>query len=219
MTAKSKSKSTTKASKVATKSTTAKTATSKTTTATKTTTKATTKATPVAKTVTPTQEVAPVTTPVELTETTNEVTNTDLFNNLIKEVSVLRSQCTSIISKIRNIKLQTEREKKAAVKEVKKRKMSNRAPSGFLKPTAISNELADFVGKPYGSEMARREVTLFLNQYIRENNLQNPQNGRIILADEKLRKLLKLEPTTELTYFNLQSHMTSLFPKKKETTP
>ena len=205
MTAKSKSKSTTKQSKsttttktVASKSTASKTAASKTTA--------------------PTEQTAPVTTPVELTETTNEITNTDLFNNLIKEVSVLRSQCTSIISKIRNIKLQTEREKKAAVKEVKKRKMSNRAPSGFLKPTAISNELADFVGKPYGSEMARREVTLFLNQYIREHNLQNPQNGRIILADEKLRKLLKLEPTTELTYFNLQSHMTSLFPKKKETT-
>jgi len=215
MTAKSKSKSTTKQSKsttttktVASKSTASKTAASKTTAS----------KTAASKTTAPTEQTAPVTTPVELTETTNEITNTDLFNNLIKEVSVLRSQCTSIISKIRNIKLQTEREKKAAVKEVKKRKMSNRAPSGFLKPTAISNELADFVGKPYGSEMARREVTLFLNQYIREHNLQNPQNGRIILADEKLRKLLKLEPTTELTYFNLQSHMTSLFPKKKETT-
>ena len=206
MTAKSKSKSTTKQSKATTTTTSTKTAASK-PTATKTAT----------KTTSPTEAV-PATTPVELTETTNEITNTDLFNNLIKEVSVLRSQCTSIISKIRNIKLQTEREKKAAVKEVKKRKMSNRAPSGFLKPTAISNELADFVGKPYGSEMARREVTLFLNQYIREHNLQNPQNGRIILADEKLRKLLKLEPTTELTYFNLQTHMTSLFPKKKETT-
>lgn len=215
MAAKSKSKSTTKPSKVATKSTTAKTPTVKSTASTATTTTAT-KA--VAKAVVSTEQAVSVTAPVELTETINEVTNIDLFNNLIKEVSGLRSQCTSIISKIRNIKLQTEREKKAAVKEVKKRKMSNRAPSGFLKPTAISNELADFVGKPYGSEMARREVTLFLNQYIREHNLQNPQNGRIILADEKLRKLLKLEPTTELTYFNLQSHMTTLFPKKKETT-
>lgn len=99
-------------------------------------------------------------------------------------------------------------------RRVEKRNMSNRAPSGFLKPTAISNELADFVGKPYGSEMARREVTLFLNQYIREHNLQNPQNGRIILADEKLRKLLKLEPTTELTYFNLQSHIAKHFTKQ-----
>lgn len=217
MTAKSKSKSTPKPSKTAVKSTSAKTSSTKATTVKTAATKATAST---VKSVTPVELQADiVTTPVELTETTNEVTNTDLFNNLIKEVSVLRSQCTSIISKIRNIKLQTEREKKAAVKEVKKRKMSNRAPSGFLKPTAISNELADFVGKPYGSEMARREVTLFLNQYIRENNLQNPSNGRIILADEKLRKLLKLEPTTELTYFNLQSHMTSLFPKKKETTP
>ena len=154
--------------------------------------------------------------PETVEQSSIEVTNTDLFNGLIKEVSVLRSQCTSIIAKIRNLKVQTEREKKAAVKDVKKRKMSNRAPSGFLKPTAISNELADFVGKPYGSEMARREVTLFLNQYIRENNLQNPTNGRIILADDKLRKLLKLDKSTELTYFNLQSHMTSLFPKKKE---
>jgi chromatin remodeling complex protein RSC6 len=194
----------------------------------KATTKQTKTTKPKAKSIKTQQEVSPVQeTPnvvesVSITPTNEpsniESTNTDLFNGLIKEVSVLRSQCTSIIAKIRNLKVQTEREKKVAVKEVKKRKMSNRAPSGFLKPTAISNELADFVGKPYGSEMARREVTLFLNQYIRDNNLQNPTNGRIILADEKLRKLLKLDKSTELTYFNLQSHMTSLFPKKKEIT-
>jgi len=194
---------------------------SKTTTKQTKTTKAKSKSTKVKQEVAPVEETNQVvesvsTSPETVEQSSIEVTNTDLFNGLIKEVSVLRSQCTSIIAKIRNLKVQTEREKKAAVKDVKKRKMSNRAPSGFLKPTAISNELADFVGKPYGSEMARREVTLFLNQYIRENNLQNPTNGRIILADDKLRKLLKLDKSTELTYFNLQSHMTSLFPKKKE---
>lgn len=208
--------------KVSTKST-SKTSKSKTTSksvAPKTTTKSSTSKTTVSATNTQKipENVQNATIVDESLESSTTNTVSDLYNNLIKEVTGLRSQCTSIIAKIRNLKIQTEREKKQAVKDVKKRKMSNRAPSGFLKPTAISDELAAFVGKPKGSEMARREVTLFLNQYIRDHNLQNPNNGRIILADEKLRKLLKLDPSTELTYFNLQTHMTSLFPKKETST-
>jgi upstream activation factor subunit UAF30 len=95
-----------------------------------------------------------------------------------------------------------------------KRAKGNRAPSGCVKPTKISLELATFLGKAKGTEMARTEVTREINGYIRAHNLQDPKNGRIILADVKLRKLLKLNKSDELTYFNLQRYMSPHFEKK-----
>ena len=84
---------------------------------------------------------------------------------------------------------------------------SNRIPSGFVKPTKISNELAKFLGKPAGTEIARTDVSRLINTYIRVNNLQDPQNGRVIYPDSKLRSLLAIGENDELTYFNLQKYM------------
>ena len=86
-------------------------------------------------------------------------------------------------------------------------------PSGFIKPTLISNELAEFLGKAIGTEMARTEVSKEINSYIRAYGLQDRENGRIINPDEKLRKLLKLNDGDELTYFNLQKYMKPHFTK------
>ena len=94
-----------------------------------------------------------------------------------------------------------------------KRKTASRAPSGFVKPTRISDELAKFLEKPSGSEMARTEVTRDINKYIRANNLQDKENGRKINPDAKLAVLLKLKKTDELTYFNLQRYMSPHFAK------
>ena len=101
----------------------------------------------------------------------------------------------------------------------RKRKSGNRAPSGFVKPTKISDELAKFLEKPIGSEMARTDVTREINTYIRKHNLQDKENGRKINPDAKLQTLLKLKKTDELTYFNLQRYMSPHFSKAvKEAT-
>lgn len=136
------------------------------------------------------------------------------FNALLGQLSALRSQLTSVTSQVRALSKRSEREIKVAVKSSrKKRKAGNRAPSGFVKPTKISTELAKFLGKPLGSEMARTQVTREINGYIREHKLQDPKNGRRILADKKLKKLLKLKDNDELTYFNLQRYMSPHFAK------
>ena len=90
--------------------------------------------------------------------------------------------------------------------------------SGFVKPTKISNELALFLGKPKDSEMARTDVTREINKYIRAHNLQDPNNGRHILADAKLKKLLKLKKDDNLTYFNLQKYMSPHFAKASSSS-
>ena len=68
----------------------------------------------------------------------------------------------------------------------------------------MSDQLAAFLGKEPGSEMARTEVTREINKYIRANKLQDPDNGRKINPDTALATLLKVGKNDELTYFNLQ---------------
>ena len=141
--------------------------------------------------------------------------------------SVIASQFASISSKLQQVvafaaTLRSELRalERHAVKEIrtaqkasakKRRKVGNRAPSGFVKPTLISKELSEFLGKTDGSEMARTEVTREINAYIRNNNLQDKENGRRINPDTKLKSLLKLKKGEELTYFNLQRYMSPHF--------
>ena len=136
----------------------------------------------------------------------------------LQQLSVMIS---TLKSEYRALEKKWSREVKTAqkVSSKRKRKAGNRAPSGFVKPTKISDELASFLGKDKATEMARTEVTREINQYIRTNNLQDKDNGRKINPDTKLAALLKLKKTDELTYFNLQRYMSPHFAKAtKETT-
>jgi chromatin remodeling complex protein RSC6 len=136
----------------------------------------------------------------------------------LQQVSVLLS---SLKADFRALEKRQARELKAAQKQGsrRKRKAGNRAPSGFVKPTRISDELASFLGKDKGSEMARTEVTRDINVYIRQNALQDASNGRKINPDDKLATLLKFDKSKdELTYFNLQKYMSCHFAKNVKTT-
>jgi chromatin remodeling complex protein RSC6 len=170
-----------------------------------------TKKTTAAKAAPTTPPTAPV---AEKVEAVAPPTLGNQFDTVLASLSVLRSQLTSVTSQVRALSKRSERELKQAQKNGrKKRKTGNRAPSGFVKPTKISLELAKFLGKPKGTEMARTQVTREINGYIRAHSLQDPKNGRRILADTKLKKLLKLTDADELTYFNLQRYMSPHFAK------
>ena len=161
----------------------------------KTKTKTTKTAAKAVKTVAPAAPVA------EAVEAVAVPSLSSQFDATLAQLSSLRSQLTSVTSQVRALAKRAEREIKQAQKNGrKKRKTGNRAPSGFVKPTKISVELAKFLGKPKGTEMARTQVTREINGYIRAHSLQDPTNGRRILADGKLKKLLKL---TAVSYTHL----------------
>ena len=132
------------------------------------------------------------------------------------KLSQMMTIYTTLRQDFKTLSKQVERELKAAQKaSAKKRRSSgNRQPSGFIKPTLITDELALFLGKESGTEMARTEVSKEINQYIRTHSLQDAANGRIIRPDPKLKKLLRVGPDEELTYFNLQRYMKHHFVKK-----
>ncbi len=64
--------------------------------------------------------------------------------------------------------------------------MVRKANSALLKPMTLSPELEAVVGK---GPMSRGQVVKNIWVYIKKLDLQNPQNKRNILADEKLKIL------------------------------
>ena len=175
---------------------------------------------------TPVQEAAPAPTPAPVVEETNAVVEESAEKSIADDFSVFMSHLQALTSSLSNLKNEFRVLEKKAVRELKAakkasskraRKSGNRSPSGFVKPTLVTDELATFLGKPSGTEMARTEVTREINKYIRAHNLQDKTNGRRIIPDAALAKLLKLKKEDELTYFNLQRYMSPHFPKPAAT--
>lgn len=130
------------------------------------------------------------------------------FSSLISELQQWRSNITNMIANVRSLQRSVEKEMRNSNKKSKKQlNKPKREPSGFAKPTEISHDLCDFLGREYGTEMARTEVTKYLTQYIKQHNLQEPADKRKIKPDPKLSKLLGCKKEDEVTYFNLQKWM------------
>ena len=149
----------------------------------------------------------------------------DLIAAIDSEIEVLRDSA----NKSKGIKfLRTHGKKLKTLKAQAARIISKRAPtqrktgtntsSGFLKPVPISKEMSKFTGWDIKEPKSRVDVTKFLCNYIRQNNLQNEKDKRQIIPDTKLCKLLNYDPKTSsqpLTYFHLQSLLKSHFPKQE----
>jgi len=137
------------------------------------------------------------------------------FNGVVSLLAEVNGILSKLKAEVKVLEKQVSKEMKVLDKiNLKKNKnKGSRAPSGFVKPTKISDELATFLKKEKGSMMARTDVTKEMTAYIREHSLQDKTNGRKILPDSKLKKLLKVTDADELTYFNLQKFMSPHFEK------
>lgn len=147
-------------------------------------------------------------------------------NSLLVKMTEYGAKIQQLTTLISTLKSDYKTLEKAVARELKnaqklssrKRKTGNRQPSGFVKPTRISDELAKFLGKSVGTEMSRTEVSKEISRYIHANKLQDEKNGRIIHADSNLIELLKINRDAELTYFNLQRYMKHHFIKAPVAT-
>ena len=156
------------------------------------------------------------TTATTTTATAVEATWETSFERVLELQSVLTKTMKELNTEVKTLKKRFAKELRT--KKRAKKSTTKRAPSGFAKPTRISAELCNFLGKPAGTEMARTEVTKLLTQYVREKNLQDPNNKRTIVPDDRLKKLLNVSATDTVTYFNLQRHMKPHFPKSATAT-
>ena len=143
---------------------------------------------------------------------------TDLVSMINDEILRLRESST----KTKGVKFLRSLGKKVktlhghagrVMKQKKKVKRKNNQNSGFLKPVCISNDMAKFTGWDPEQLRSRVDVTKYICNYIKENDLQNPEDRREIKADKKLQKLLGYNPKTDkpLTYYRIQTYMKNHF--------
>ena len=81
----------------------------------------------------------------------------------------------------------TKNDKAKEVPRVKK------VSAALSKPLKVSDQLAAVVGK---GPLARTEVVSHVWEYIRKHSLQNPDNKREILADDKLKAVFGQDKAT-----------------------
>ena len=74
-------------------------------------------------------------------------------------------------------------------------------PNALQQPLQPSKELAAVVGS---APLARGEVVSKMWEYIKKNNLQNPENKREILADDKLEPIFGKK---KVTMFEMNKHL------------
>jgi upstream activation factor subunit UAF30 len=94
---------------------------------------------------------------------------------------------------------------------------STHSNSVFLQPSKISPALAKFCGVAADQMLSRTDATRKIAAYIKEHDLQNPDNRREILSDATLISLFALTSEDKLNYFNLQRYIKPHFIKEVKT--
>ena len=144
-----------------------------------------------------------------------------LHADILKEVASLKENSDKkrgktgirflkhICSRLNRLKLDSAR--------VMKKKTKTRAKntnSGFMKPVPISKEMCKFTGWDQKEPKSRVAVTKYICNYIKEHDLQNPEDRRQIRPNSKLTKLLRIKSDDEpLTYYSLQKKIQHHFIK------
>lgn len=139
-------------------------------------------------------------------------TGENLLNSLVDKVNSLTSQLKEVQTLIKLVSKEYDKQQKIIDKVQKKRQNAKNSPSGFAKPNKISNELCDFIGVAYGTEKSRTDITRFINAYVKEHNLNKPDNRRFIIPDGKLKAILNVKDGEEINYFILQKLISHHFP-------
>ncbi|KAL1922868.1 uncharacterized protein VTP21DRAFT_9244 [Calcarisporiella thermophila] len=80
----------------------------------------------------------------------------------------------------------------------------------FMRPMVMSPALADFLN---AQELPRPEIVKRLWAYIKEHNLQDPENKRSIICDERLASIFGKE---KLDSFGMNKDLSSLLKKKED---
>ena len=99
---------------------------------------------------------------------------------------------------------------------------ADRRPSGFARPSELSDELCDFLHVERGTALARTMVTRMICKHIKDNALNDETNKRCIdftkpmAAD--LKTLLRPEPGAVVTFFNLQRYLKQHIRRVEGTT-
>ena len=115
------------------------------------------------------------------------------------ELTALRAEVKSLTKLIRKVKAKQD--------DPDGTKAAERAKNnGFNRKQQVTDKLRTFIGLAEGELISRSEVTKAITKYITDNGLKHPENGRVLIMDEKLRDLLQ-PGDVQVTFLNLQKFL------------
>lgn len=124
----------------------------------------------------------------------------------------MESDLKSILKLLRKIRAHQE----DPTGEKAKERSSN---NGFNRAQEVTPKLREFLSLPEGESISRSEVTKRITAYIGENGLKHPDNGRMIILDNKLIDLLQPPEGVQVTFLNIQKYLSPHYIKVEKPPP
>lgn len=139
----------------------------------------------------------------------------ELLETLQRTSKALTAEMKALTKDVNKMRLSTGRTKKP------KRVLDPDAPrklGALEKPVPITDELREFLNLEKGTLYSRQSITQGINKFVKDNDLQNPENRRFILLESeaglRLKHLLR-DPDQPLTFFNIQRYLKVHYPPKE----
>lgn len=129
------------------------------------------------------------------------------FQTIINDILIIKGKLSELLVKSKSMQ-----------KKYTKRKVPN-IKSGFVKPVKLSTTLSDVIGVDNNELVARSVVNKKINEYIKNHNLQVPENKQTFVIDAKLSTLFGLEEGSVVHYFKMQTYLKSHYPKSDIIAP
>lgn len=129
------------------------------------------------------------------------------YENIVNRVKVTQSLLREISSDLILLNREYQRTSRPIQKKKNFKKAGDNSRSGITQEVNVSKDLESFLGLNPGSKISRTSVTRAVTAYIKEHNLQNPNNRRQIILDQTLSNLLNPPENEQVTYFNLQKFL------------
>ena len=139
---------------------------------------------------------------VKTIDTEVVLTPNDRFQHILSTLNDLKKTIAVVIEDVKKLQ-----------KDKKKTKNTN-LKSGFVKQVPVTEKLASFVGIKNDDLISRVDVTKFVTDYIKTNDLQVKDNKQHFTLDEKLADLFAMELNSQIHYFKLQAHLKDHYPKQ-----
>jgi chromatin remodeling complex protein RSC6 len=153
---------------------------------------------------------------IDVNANDNQFAKTDLMTRILEHIDILFVEMKNISISLKEVQNKTVILKKDYAKlmkqsnkiEKKNIKKKTQLQCGFIKPRAISNEMCDFLEIEHGTLEGRNVITTAIHNYIVSNDLRDPDDRRIIVPNDALKKLLHIEnQDIILSYFNIQTFL------------
>jgi chromatin remodeling complex protein RSC6 len=163
---------------------------------------------PVAEPVTPAPEKTEVVEPTTDVKT-EEAPVAEEYTSIVSALEEVQKTIRGLVQKVKLLKKENDklRKQKTRGKRAQDANKPPRAPSGFAKPSKVSDQLATFLGIAKDALISRTEATSIINEYIKKNSLRDEADKRKIIPDKKLSAILSAKKGEEVTYFNMQKYL------------